>query len=64
MLAHIQGEQPVKWTAVDIATDADLVGLYGIRIPVVKKPGSNTELGWPFDYSMLKEYLQAGVGNS
>lgn len=33
---------------VDIGTDAALVSLYGIRIPVVKNKDSGAEIGWPF----------------
>lgn len=33
---------------VDIASDEQLVELYGIRIPVVKHAGTQREVGWPF----------------
>lgn len=33
---------------VDISTDEQLVELYGIRIPVVKNPENEKEVGWPF----------------
>lgn len=33
---------------VDIATDENLVALYGIRIPVVKNSANQKEVGWPF----------------
>ncbi len=38
---------------VDIATDAKLVELYGIRIPVVKNANTQREVGWPFDLEEL-----------
>lgn len=34
---------------VDISTDAHLVELYGIRIPVVKNAANEKEVGWPFE---------------
>ena len=33
---------------VDVATDEQLVELYGIRIPVVKNSVNEREVGWPF----------------
>ena len=33
---------------IDISTDEHLVELYGIRIPVVKNPANEKEVGWPF----------------
>ena len=33
---------------VDISTDERLVELYGIRIPVVRNPANEKEVGWPF----------------
>ncbi len=39
--------------SVDISTDATLVSLYGIRIPVVRNPAEDKELGWPFQLEDL-----------
>ena len=58
MLRHLQDEHSFEWQVVDIADDPELVTLYGIRIPVVKKAGTTIELGWPFDPLMLIEFLQ------
>lgn len=38
---------------VDISTDEQLVELYGIRIPVVKNPTNEKEVGWPFGVEEL-----------
>ena len=41
---------------IDIADDDALMEQYGIRIPVVKNPQNNKEVGWPFgpeDISLL-----------
>ncbi len=40
--------------SVDIGTDAALVSLYGIRIPVVKNKDSGAEIGWPFTLEDLR----------
>lgn len=41
----------------DIVDDANLMELYQIRIPVVKRLCDGQELGWPFDDAQLQEFL-------
>ena len=48
-----QGSHRFEVEEVDIATDAELVELYGIRIPVVKNAATQREVGWPFDVQDL-----------
>lgn len=42
---------------VDIAEDDALIEAYGVRIPVLRDPRTNAELGWPFDSEQLAEWL-------
>ena len=42
---------------IDVARSDDLMELYGIRIPVLKRLDNNNELGWPFDLAMLNNFL-------
>ncbi len=42
---------------VDIADSDQLVELYGIRIPVVKRLDTQAEIGWPFDRQQFVEFL-------
>lgn len=48
ILADLQAQNLVDVEAVDIATDAELVERYGIRIPVVRNQAREVEVGWPF----------------
>jgi len=57
LLKEAQSLRPTSLESVDIATSADLVDRYGLRIPVVKKQSNNKELGWPFDMTMLLQFL-------
>jgi hypothetical protein len=43
---------------IDIAEDAELLALYGARIPVLYSRDFGSELGWPFDASQLRAFLQ------
>lgn len=42
---------------IDIAEDDALLERYGIRIPVVRRLDNDTELGWPFDETALRRFL-------
>lgn len=53
MLQHLQKLGKLSYESVDIASDEGLVELYGIRIPVVRNPQSNEEIGWPFGEAEL-----------
>lgn len=47
----------IKVESIDIVDDDDLMELYDIRIPVIKKLDSAEELGWPFDFHSLSQFL-------
>jgi glutaredoxin len=42
---------------IDIADDDELMEKYGIRIPVLKRADTGTELGWPFDAVAVSRFL-------
>ncbi|WP_283744873.1 glutaredoxin family protein [Sideroxydans sp. CL21] len=42
---------------IDIADDDELMEKYGIRIPVLKRADTGTELGWPFDAVAISHFL-------
>ncbi|HEX4975393.1 MAG TPA: glutaredoxin family protein [Pseudomonadales bacterium] len=41
----------------EIADDPQLMNLYGVRIPVLKRDDSQAELNWPFDAGDLQRFL-------
>lgn len=49
----------VEVDLVDIAYDDDLMERYATRIPVLREPVSNRELGWPFDAESLQAFMRA-----
>lgn len=53
LLQALVAQESVSVEVIDIAISEDLVELYGLRIPVVKNPTLDKEIGWPFDYSGL-----------
>ena len=42
---------------VDISESDQLMELYGVRIPVVKRTDNGQELGWPFDQQAALNWL-------
>jgi len=42
----------------DIAEDDQLIERYGVRIPVLRRPEQDSELGWPFDINNLAVFLK------
>jgi len=52
-------EPDIDLTVVDIADDEQLMEMYGVRIPVVKKQNSDRELEWPFDEQQFRSWYQA-----
>ncbi len=53
---QLLNQAAAEWQAVDIAEDAKLIDIYGIRIPVIVRPDGG-ELGWPFDMVTLQRFL-------
>lgn len=44
---------------IDIIESEELIELYGIRIPVIKRQDNGAEIGWPFDQQQFLEFLQS-----
>lgn len=42
---------------IDIADNDGLLEKYGMRIPVVRRIDTGAELGWPFDYDAVVQFL-------
>ena len=49
----------LSYMRVDIADDDDLLYAYGIRIPVLYRLKSQTELGWPFDIEQARQFMES-----
>lgn len=43
---------------VDIADSDELMELYGLSIPVLKRQDSAEELAWPFDQNQVQTFLK------
>jgi glutaredoxin len=43
---------------IDIADDDELLEKYGIRIPVLQRMDTGSELGWPFDAARVLDFMK------
>ena len=53
LLEELSELRHINVDSVDISTDEALVNLSGIRIPVIRNPAKEKELGWPFQLDDL-----------
>ena len=44
-------------TLIEIAEDMQLIGLYGLRIPVLQRKDTKAELNWPFTANDVIAFL-------
>lgn len=43
---------------IDVADDETLLAQYGVRIPVLQRQDTKTELNWPFSKADIEELLE------
>lgn len=48
----------VEYARIDIGDDTELDVRYGERVPVLRENPSGRELGWPFDPTTLRWFVQ------
>ena len=47
-LSNLTLKYDIAWNLVEITDDSQLLMLYEIKIPVLKRLDTNTEICWPF----------------
>ena len=57
LLQNLACEIELHWSEIDIAQDDQLLQRYGIKIPVLQRVDSNTELCWPFSEADILDWL-------
>lgn len=58
VLSQINRENNLEVEIFDIKSSHELYHLYAVRIPVLKRPDNQMELGWPFDSNQLRAFIQ------
>lgn len=63
LLLRVAEERPFDLAEVDISGEPRLMKRYALRIPVVGRPDTGAELGWPFEAEDVWALLAApGAG--
>ena len=57
LLEPLVGDSSFRLESIDIAESDELMERYGIRIPVLRRPDIDKELGWPFDQQQLRGFF-------
>ena len=63
LLSEVSTTLQLSITEVEIAEDDALIEQYGVRIPGIQASNRQTDLGWPFGLSELKNYLLEDTAN-
>lgn len=56
--AELLEAENIHWVMKNIETDICLISRYGTRIPVLFRPGTGAELGWPFTAEDLRKFVE------
>lgn len=66
MLDHLaaSGLRELSWQRLDVTTTRQLKKHYGLRIPVLYREDTNTELAWPFTEQCLFEFISDAINRS
>jgi glutaredoxin len=59
LLLRLTEQRPDRFQlkVIDIVESESLINKYGVRIPVVTKDQTDEDLGWPFSYDDLLNYV-------
>lgn len=57
ILNELEQADLISWQPVEISDSDELIGQYGVRIPVVREEGTDREIGWPFELEQLYQWL-------
>lgn len=57
LLQSLACEMELHWSQIDIAAEDQLMQLYGIKIPVLKREDNGAELCWPFAKTDILHWL-------
>jgi hypothetical protein len=57
MLATLAADFDLEWTTIEIAEDSNLLTLYELKIPVIKRVDNSHEISWPFTASQIIQLI-------
>ena len=58
MLATLAADFDLEWTTIEIAEDLNLLTLYELKIPVIKRVDNSHEISWPFTSNQIIQLIK------
>ena len=58
MLATLAADFDFEWTTIEIAEDLNLLTLYELKIPVIKRVDNSHEISWPFTSNQIIQLIK------
>ena len=57
MLITLAANYELEWSTIEIAEDPNLLSLYELKIPVIKRVDNSHEISWPFTASQIIQLI-------
>jgi len=57
MLDKLAKTHNLEWEVAEIADDVNLLNLYEVKIPVLKRLDNGAELNWPFNIEDISQFI-------
>ena len=57
LITNVEYQYDIKYEVVEIIDNVELLALYELRIPVLKRLDTNAEIGWPFTLDDVHQFL-------
>ena len=57
MLTTLATDFDLAWSTIEIAEDPNLLTLYELKIPVIKRVDNSHEISWPFTASQIIQLI-------
>lgn len=58
MLTTLAANYELEWSTIEIAEDPNLLSLYELKIPVIKRVDSGNEISWPFTSNQIIQLIK------
>lgn len=58
MLTTLAANYELEWSTIEITEDPNLLSLYELKIPVIRRVDNSHEISWPFTSNQIIELIK------
>lgn len=58
MLTTLAANYELEWSTIEITEDPNLLSLYELKIPVIRRVDNGHEISWPFTSNQIIELIK------